>query len=112
MKMKLIVSLLLLCLVFAVGLAQAQIGGRGCEPITFSNVPPSTFECMKTKLQDYGIYVPPGDSGELSGKGIVANFEWDGKSALTIQVTRKPSFVSCSTADNEIGKFVDQCQFS
>jgi hypothetical protein len=106
MNRKLQVSLLMLCLVFAVGFAQA----KSCDTTTFSNVPPTTFECMKTKLQGYGISVPPGNSGELSGHGIVGNFAWDGKSKLTLQITKKPIFVSCQTADSEIEKFVKECQ--
>jgi hypothetical protein len=108
MNIKLKVSLLLLCLVFAIGFAQAQ----SCDKITLSNVPPHTFECMKTKLEGYGISVPPGNSGELSGHGIVGNFVWDGESKLTLQITKKPVFVSCQTADNEIEKFVKECQGS
>ena len=111
MKRRLIASLLVLCLAclaFSVGFAHAQ----SCESTTFSNVPPVTFECMKKKLQDYGIYVPPGNDGELSGHGITARFMWDGKSDLTIQITGKPFFVSCETAANEIKKFVDECQGS
>ena len=112
MERKFIASLLVLCLAFSIGLAHAQIGEKGCEPTTFLNVPPDTFECMKTKLQDYGIYVPPGDSGELSGKGVVATFLWDGESILTIKITKKPSIVSCETAAKEITKFVEECQVS
>ena len=108
MKRKIKVSLLVLCLALSVGFAHA----KPCEPITFSNVPPDTFECMKKQLQDYGIDVPPGNSGELSGHGIVGNFVWDGESKLTIQITNKPVFVSCGVADNEIGKFVQKCQGS
>lgn len=108
MNRKLIASLLVLCLAFSVGFAHA----KPCEPTIFSNVPPDTFECMKTKLQDYGIYVPAGNEGELSSKGIAAHFLWDGESILTIKVTDKPAFVSCRTADNELKKFVDECQVS
>ncbi len=108
MKKKLVASLLLLCLAFSVGFANA----KNCEPTTFSNVPHDTFECMKKKLQDYGMYVPPGNNRELSGKGIAAHFIWDEKSNLTIVVTKKPFFVSCGTADNEIKKFVDECHGS
>ena len=108
MKIKLIVSLLVLCLALSVGFAQAQ----SCDTITLSNVSPNTFECMKTELQNYGIHVPPGNSGELSGHGIVGNFVWDGISKLTVQITQKPFFVSCRTADSEIGKFVQECQGS
>ena len=112
MKRKLLASLLVLCLAFSIGLAHAQIGGTGCEPKTFLNVPPDTFECMKKQLQDYGIYVPPGDSGELSGKGVAATFLWDGESILTIKITKKPLIVSCETAAREITKFVEECHGS
>jgi hypothetical protein len=108
MNRKLKVSLLVLCLAFSVGFAQAS----SCDTITFSNVPPHTFECMKTGLQNYGIHVPPGNSGELSGHGIVGNFVCDGESKLTLQITNKPIFVSCRVADSEIEKFVRECQGS
>ena len=108
MKRKLMASLLVLCLAFSIGFANA----KKCETTTFSNVSPDTFACMKTKLQDAGIYIPPGDSGELSDKEIAATFLWDGNSNLTIQITEKPAFVSCRIADNEIGKFVQECQVS
>ena len=112
MKRKLIASLLVLCLAFSIGLAHAQIGGKSCEPTTFSNVSPDTFECMKNKLQNYGFVIPPGNFGELSGKGITAVFEWDGKSVLTIKITKKPSIISCKTATAEITKFIGQCNGS
>jgi len=107
MKGKLIAAMIVLCLAFSVGFAQAR-----CEPTKFSNVPPNTFECMKTKLQNYGISVPPGNTGVLSGKGISGSFMWDGASNLIIQITGKPFFVSCGIATNEISKFVEQCQGS
>jgi hypothetical protein len=106
MKQKLVVSLLVLCLVLFVGSANA----KKCEPITFSNVSNNTFECMKSKLQNYGIYVPPGNEGEVSEKGITANFMWDGKSNLTVGVTEIPLFVKCETASNELNNFVEECQ--
>jgi hypothetical protein len=112
MKRKLIVFLIVTCLAFSVGLAHAQIGGKGCESITFYNISQDTFECMKTKLQDYGIYVPPGDSGELSDKGITGTFLYDGESILTIEITKKPVFVSCETEDNELTRFVKECNGS
>ena len=106
MKIVIRAFLLVLCLVFFVGFAQA----RSCEPVTFYNVPPDTFECMKSQLIEHGIDVPHGNSGELSGHGIRAHFEWDGKSKLTIQITNRPIFISCGRADSEIGKFVHECQ--
>jgi len=83
-----------------------------CRPITFRKVPPDTFTCMKKKLQEAGIHVPPGNRGELSGSGIVADFEWDGQSNLTITITEKPFFVSCEVASMKIKQFVRQCHGS
>ena len=83
-----------------------------CRPITFRNVPPEVFNCMKKKLQGAGINVPPGNKGELSGSGIVADFEWDGQSALTITITEKPFIVSCEVAAMKIKQFVRQCHGS
>jgi hypothetical protein len=108
MNRKLIAALLVLFLAFSIGFAHA----KPCEPKTYSNVSPDTFACMKTKLQDAGIHVPSGDSGKLSDKGVAATFVWDGNSNLTIQITDKPAFVSYRTTDNEIGKFVRECQGS
>lgn len=106
MNKKLVVSLLVLCLVFFVGFASA----KKCEPITFPSVSNNTFECMKSKLQNYSIYVPPGNEGELSEKGVTANFMWDEKSNLTIGVTELPFLVRCETASNELNNFVNSCQ--
>lgn len=78
MKIKLVFFLLVLFLVFSAGFAQAQLGGSGCMPIKLVNVTPDRFECMKERLQDAGITVPPGNEGELSGQGFTAEFEWDG----------------------------------
>ncbi|WP_440944990.1 hypothetical protein ACSAZL_12580 [Methanosarcina sp. T3] len=110
MKVKLIVSLLVIYLVFSLGLAQAQNEENSCKPLKFVNVTPEAFECMKKKLQDYGIDVPPGNEGELSGKGVTGSFEWDGKSVLTIIIKEKPFGVSCETADGRIILFVDECK--
>jgi len=110
MKKKLIAYLLVLFLIFPVGLAHAQFGGGNCGPVAYSGVTPDIFECMKQDLLDYGIYVPPGQSGELSGNGITANFQWDGESRLTITVTDKPFFVSCGTVTDEIRQFAQNCQ--
>ena len=63
-----------------------------CKPITFCNVSLDTFKYMKKKLQDTDIHIPPGNKGELSWAGIVADFEWDGESKLTIKITKKTPF--------------------
>lgn len=83
-----------------------------CKPITFRNISPDTFNCMKKKLQDYGIHVPPVNKGELSGAGIMANFEWDEESALTITIKERPFFVSCELAASKLKQFVVECNGS
>ena len=83
-----------------------------CKPIIFRNVKPDTFNCMKKKLQDNGIYIPGGYRGELSGKGITASFEWDGQSNLTITITEKPFIVSCEVAAQKMRAFVRACHGS
>ncbi len=110
MKKISIACLLVLCSIYSTGLAQAQFGWGGCRPVTYSDITPDRFECMKQNLQDNGIYVPPGKSGELSGSGITANFEWDGKLKLTITVTEKPFLASCGTITGEIRQFAQECQ--
>lgn len=110
MKIKLIVFLLVICSVFSPGLAQAQNEENSCKSLTFVNVTPDAFECMKSKLQDYGINVPPGNEGEISERGVTGSFEWDGKSVLTIIIEEKPFWVSCETADERVIQFVDECK--
>ena len=63
-----------------------------CKPITFCNVSLNTFKYMKKKLQDTDIHIPPGNKGELSWAGIVADFEWDGKSESYHQNHEKTPF--------------------
>jgi hypothetical protein len=90
MKRKLIAHLLVLLLIFPVGSAHAQFGGGSCRSVTYSGVTPDLFDCMKQELRTYGVNVPQGESGELSGAGITADYKWDGKSILTILVKEKP----------------------
>jgi hypothetical protein len=67
---------------------------------------------MKKKLQEADIHVPPGNIGELSGSGIVADFEWDGQYNLTITIKEKPFIVSCEVAAMKIKQFVRKCHGS
>jgi hypothetical protein len=83
-----------------------------CKPIVFHNVPPVTFDCMKKKLHSEGIKVPSGNKGELSGLGVVADFEWDGCSVLTVTIKEKPFFISCEVATYKIRQFVIECHGS
>ena len=63
-----------------------------CKPIKFRNVSPDTFKCMKKKLQDYGIHVPPETKEnfqERELRGISNGME---NVNLTITITRKAFF--------------------
>lgn len=82
------------------------------KALTFHNVSPAAFKCMKKKLQDMSIHVPQGNRGELSGQGIAADFEWDGESKLTITIKKKPFVVSYETVAWKIGEFVKECHGS
>jgi len=64
---------------------------------------------MKKKLENAGIHTPPGNKGKLSGMGIVADFEWDGKCNLIITIKEKPFFVSSELAEYQIKQFVTEC---
>jgi hypothetical protein len=81
-----------------------------CKPITFCNVSPGTFKCMRKKLKDAGIHIPSGNKGKLSGMGAVADFEWDGESKLVVIITKKPCIVSYETVACRIEDLVRECQ--
>lgn len=80
------------------------------KSIAFHNVSPAGFNCMKKKLQDLGVSVPPGNKGELSGQGVAADFEWDGESKLIVTIKKKPFIISYETAAWKISEFVKECQ--
>lgn len=80
--------------------------------ITFRNVSPASFKCMKKKLQTMGIFVPPGNKGKLSGQGVAADFEWDGESKLIITIKKKPFIISYETVTWKMSEFVKECQGS
>lgn len=81
----------------------------GCNPVTYHNVTPNVFICMKSKLAAAGIPVPPGNEGDMQGQGVKAHFSWDGASTLTITITDKPWIVSCGTVIGKIQDFVHSC---
>jgi len=81
----------------------------GCNPVTYHNVKPDVFECMKKQLENAGIHVPPGNSCDMEGSGVKAHFEWDGISNLTITIKDKPFIVSCGYVVGKISDFVHVC---
>lgn len=96
--------LLIICLVLTIGLANAQ----NCEPQTFSKVTPAVFSSIKSYVEDYGISVPAGDSGEMSYMGVSTYFWWDGESILTIKFTSLPIFISPDAANEKLNIFINQ----
>jgi hypothetical protein len=83
-----------------------------CNPVTYDNVTPDVFECMKKKLKDAGIYVSPGNDGDIEGSGVKAHFEWNGKSNLKITIKSKPFILSCGYVIGKIEDFLHKCQGS
>ena len=53
-----------------------------CNMVSYHGVASDVFKCMKNELESYGIHVPSGNSGEMSGKGVTAKYSWDGKIRL------------------------------
>jgi hypothetical protein len=104
MKTKMKASLLIISLVLTIGTVSAQ----NCESQTFSKVTPTVFDSIKTFVQNYGIFVPSGDSGEISYRGVSAYFMWDGKSYLTIKFTNLPFLINCNTANAKLDSFINQ----
>ena len=80
-----------------------------CDKVSYHGVTPKVFDCMKNKLESYGIHVPPGHSGEMSGKGVTAQYSWDGESTLDVTITDKPWYASCGAVTGKIHDFVDEC---
>ena len=81
----------------------------GCDTVTFRSVTPEVFECMKNKLAEKGINVPPGNEGEMEGFGVKGHFKWDGTDNLTLTITDKPFFIPCGTVLGQIKEFVHNC---
>jgi hypothetical protein len=104
MNLKIKASLLMISLVLTIGLASAQ----NCEPQIFSKVTPTVFDSIKTYVQNYGISVPSGNSGEISYMCVSAYFMWDGESNLTIQFTNLPCFINSDTANAKLDNFINQ----
>lgn len=82
-----------------------------CKPVTY-HITSDVFECMKKKFKDAGIQVPQGNNGDMEGSGVIAHFEWDGKSNLIITIKKKPIIASCGYVIGKIEEFVNECNGS
>lgn len=87
-----------------------KIDTEGCQGISFKNVTPEVFSCLKKKLQNYGIEVSSGNSGMLEGNGIVAHFNWDGDANLLIEIKERSQNTYCGQVSGKLRSFVRECQ--
>ncbi len=82
----------------------------GCNKVIYHGVTSGVFECLKKKLENAGIHVPSGHSGQISGHGVTAKFSWDeGAATLSITITELPWYVSCGMATGRIHDQIQQC---
>ena len=77
--------------------------------ISYNNVKPDVFNCMKQKLAAAGVKVPEGNEGDMEGYGTKIHFKWDGVTNLTISIKDKPWYVSRETITGKIHDFVIAC---
>ncbi|HWR25691.1 MAG TPA: hypothetical protein VN278_05585 [Methanosarcina sp.] len=91
-------------------MSERKIDTEGCQGINFRNVTPDVFSCMKKKLQAYGIETSHGNYGVLEGNGIIANFSWDGKANLVIEIKERPLNTYCGQVSGKLRAFLRECQ--
>ena len=91
-------------------MGERKIDNEGCQGVSFRNVTPEVFSCLKKKLQIYGIEVSPGYSGVLEGNGIIAHFNWDGEARLVIEIQVRPLDTYCGQVSGKLRSFVRECQ--
>lgn len=87
-----------------------KIDTEGCQGISFKNVTPEVFSCLKKKLRNYGIEVSSGDSGVLEGNGVIAHFNWDGDANLFIEIKERSQNTYCGQVSGKLRSFVRECQ--
>lgn len=82
----------------------------GCSSVTYHEVTSKVFNCLKKKLEEGGVHIPSGTSGELSGHGVTADFSWDEKAAtLVITIKKLPWYASCGMATGKIHDQIKSC---
>ena len=83
--------------------------GYDSGTMTYKNVNPEVFNCMKQKLAAVGVQIPQGNEGDIEGHGAKVHFKWDGVSNLTLSVKDKPWYISQETITGKIHDFVLEC---
>jgi hypothetical protein len=82
---------------------------NGRDSVTYNNVKPNVFNCMKQKLTAAGVQAPQGNEGDLEGYGTKVHFKWDAVTNLTITIKDKPWYISRETITGKIHDFVHAC---
>lgn len=82
---------------------------NGHDSVTYNNVKPDVFNCMKQKLTEAGVQVPQGNEGDLEGYGTKVHIKWDNVTNLTITIKDKPWYISRETITGKIHDFVIAC---
>jgi hypothetical protein len=83
--------------------------GSDSGSLTYRNVNPELFNCMKQKLATVGAQIPQGNEGDIEGRGVKVHFKWDGVSNLALSVKDKPWYISQETITGKIHDFVIEC---
>lgn len=82
-------------------------GMAACDPLTFADVSPEKWECLKAKIGAEG-YAVTGDAGEASARGVTITWAYDaGGQTLTVQCVKHPMFLPCALVNSQIKSLFD-----
>lgn len=81
-----------------------------CDPLTYSGVTASQWECAKDVVsREYGIRIDS-DRGEASKRGFTLKWTYEvEKQNLQIQCSKKPFLVPCGVINDRINTAADKC---
>jgi hypothetical protein len=80
-----------------------------CDVEVFPGITQAVFDCMQTNLKAEGVSMS-GNSGELDGHGIVADYVFDPVAqTLTVTVQHKPWYVGCEDIAGAVRKALTAC---
>jgi hypothetical protein len=81
-----------------------------CDPLNFSGVDSSKWECAKDVVSgEYGISIDS-DQGEASERGFTLKWRYDAiAQELEIQCTKKPFLVPCGMVSGRINDTAAKC---
>lgn len=81
-----------------------------CPTATFTEVSVQVIDKLRSRLEDEGLKVPPGNSGTITGRVATLEFEWNEESAtLTVTVTDKPWILPCEAIMGRMRVAVAAC---